>query len=270
MGLAELIFGICRNRSRLEMYDVNFGGIEQMTKRLTIALVALAMFVLVAVLPVSAVSTNGYYLVAPGINQGATVFIGEQGLDLTNAITSARGGNPATWNTIGWWASAAQITTTPPTVSVDTTGRATQFTVTQSEFDGYTGQWYLVSGTTSYAVAPVFNVKAPSLDITVRDPFQNDGADVSGKSVPTGSLLQFQVGTNMYTVLDGALRYPVYNVAGGGTNSDGYLDIVVKTESGAILTQLIGNGTGQPPERPECFNPALYLGQEQQWPRTRY
>ena len=49
MGLAELIFGICRNRSRLEMYDVNFGGIEQMTKRLTIALVALAMFVLVAV-----------------------------------------------------------------------------------------------------------------------------------------------------------------------------------------------------------------------------
>ena len=54
MGLAEQIFGICRNRSRLEMYDVNFGGIERMTKRLTIALVALAMFVLVAVLPVSA------------------------------------------------------------------------------------------------------------------------------------------------------------------------------------------------------------------------
>ncbi len=54
MGLAEQIFGICRNRSRLEMYDVNFGGIERMTKRLTIALVALAMFALVAVLPVSA------------------------------------------------------------------------------------------------------------------------------------------------------------------------------------------------------------------------
>ena len=89
MGLAELIFGICRNRSRLEMYDVNFGGIEQMTKRLTIALVALAMFVLVAVLPVSAISTNGYYLVAPNINQGATVFIGEQGLNIAPAIASA-------------------------------------------------------------------------------------------------------------------------------------------------------------------------------------
>jgi len=26
MGLVELLFGICRNGSRLEMYDVNFGG----------------------------------------------------------------------------------------------------------------------------------------------------------------------------------------------------------------------------------------------------
>ena len=78
MGLAEQIFGICRNRSRLEMYDVNFGGIERMTKRLTIALVALALFVLVAVLPVSATNNGNYYVVANNINQGATVFIGEQ------------------------------------------------------------------------------------------------------------------------------------------------------------------------------------------------
>ncbi len=146
MGLAELIFGICRNRSRLEMYDVNFGGIEQMTKRLTIALVALAMFVLVAVMPVSADLINGYYKVAPGINQGATVFIGEQGLDITNALNSANLGGYAVTNlnTIGWWASAADIYTTAPTVSVDLTGRAAQFTVTQAEFDGYEGQWYLV------------------------------------------------------------------------------------------------------------------------------
>jgi hypothetical protein len=170
MGLAELIFGICRNRSRLEMYDVNFGGIEQMTKRLTIALVALVMFVLVAVVPVSATFANGYYTVAPTINQGATVFVGEQGLNITPAITTAKGGNPAASNTIGWWASAADIGNTPPTQSVDTTNRAASFTVTPSEFDGYTGQWYIISSTNSFALAPVFNVKAPSLDITVRDP----------------------------------------------------------------------------------------------------
>ena len=53
-----------------------------MTKRFTIALVALALFVLVAVMPVSAYLLRG----RPNINQGATVFIGEQGLNLTPAV----------------------------------------------------------------------------------------------------------------------------------------------------------------------------------------
>jgi PGF-CTERM protein len=42
----------------------------------------------------------------------------------------------------------------------------------------------------------------------------------------------------MYTVLDPLLRGPVYGTAGSGANTDGYLDIVVKTDSGAILTAL--------------------------------
>ena len=244
MGLVELIFGICRNRSRLEMYDVIFGGIERMTKRLTIALVALAIFVLVAALPVSATLVNGYYKVAPSINQGATVFIGEQGLDITNALATANGAAPATTiTTIGWWASAADIHTTSPTVTVDLASRASQFTVTQSEFDGYEGEWYLVNAADSNhaktGTGAVFNVKAPKLDVTVRDPTQNDGADVSGKSIPTGARLQFQIGTNMYTVLSNPLvRGPVFNNAGSGTNSDGYIDLFVKTESGTTLQQL--------------------------------
>jgi PGF-CTERM protein len=226
------------------MYDVNFGGIERMTKRLTIALVALAMFVLVAVLPVSATLTNGYYQVAPGINQGATVFIGEQGLDISHALDSANAqGSATTITTIGWWASAADIRTTAPTVSFDLIGRANLFTVTQSEFDGYEGQWYLVDANDNNwakaATGAVFNVKAPKLDVSIRDPNQNDGADVSGKSIPTGAQLQFQIGTNMYTVLaDPALRYPIYNNGGTGTDSDGYLDLVVKTESGTVLQYL--------------------------------
>ena len=59
-----------------------------MTKRLTIALVALAMFVLVAILPVSATS---FYVVNTSINAGASVYIGEQGLDFTNAIANFTG-----------------------------------------------------------------------------------------------------------------------------------------------------------------------------------
>ncbi|MCX6672085.1 MAG: DUF3821 domain-containing protein, partial [Euryarchaeota archaeon] len=104
------------------------------------------------------------------------------------------------------------------------------------------GQWYLVASDQNQRAkdkaGAVFNVKAPKLDVTIRDPNQNDGADVSGKLVPTGSLLQFQIGTNMYTVLDTTLRNPVYNNAGSSLNSDGYLDIVVKDETGAILTSL--------------------------------
>ena len=72
MGLVEQVFGICRTCSRLELYDVNYGGNERMTKRLTIALVALAIFVLVVMVPVSAtkVSTgpNYYYNVAQNIS----------------------------------------------------------------------------------------------------------------------------------------------------------------------------------------------------------
>jgi hypothetical protein len=78
-----------------------------MTKRLTIALGVLAMFVLVAILPVSADSVNQYYLVAPNINQGATIFIGEQGLNITPALDQVNAaGVPSNYTTIGWWASA--------------------------------------------------------------------------------------------------------------------------------------------------------------------
>ena len=214
-----------------------------MTKRLTIALVALAIFVLVAAMPASASFANGYYTVATNVGQGATVFIGEQGLNIQPAIGSANTASATTGlTTIGWWASAADIFFTPPTVSVDTTGRAAQFTVTQAEFDGYEGQWYLVVpafGNT--AGAPVFNVKAPKLEVSIRDVNQNDGADVSGKSIPTGAQLQFQIGTNMYTALDSVHRNPVYyntGTAPGYENSSGYLDIVVKDETGAVFTAL--------------------------------
>jgi len=106
MGLAELLFGICRNGSQLEMYDVNFGGTKHMTKRLTIALVAVVLFVLMAVMPVSA--AYGPHKVAQNItNSGATVFIGESGLNLS-VLQTNNWLNPGTAlasneNSISWW-----------------------------------------------------------------------------------------------------------------------------------------------------------------------
>jgi len=114
-----------------------------MTKRLTIALVALAVVLLFAALPVSARVTPAVQNIT---NAGATVFIGEQGLNLTGAENELNGANPAGFTQIGWWASAAVITTTPPTKAISLTGRDTNFLVTPSDFVGYTGNWYLYDG----------------------------------------------------------------------------------------------------------------------------
>ena len=230
MGLAELIFGICRTRSRLEMYDVIFGGIERMTKRLTIALVALAIFMLFAVLPVSADKDGSHYNVAQNINQGATVFIGEQALNITEAVNTAGG-----VTTIGWWASAAPLTTTAPSKTIPITSPGS-FTVTYADFGigGQSADWYRIDPATgqTYATAQLaFRVADPTLDLKIWD--DTISADVTGKSIPKGEDLQFGIVTNMYAAL-GAGRTPVY----GNSTGDGYIDIMLKTESGTTLTQL--------------------------------
>src|SRR5512139_3637438 len=134
-----------------------------MTKRLTIALVALAMFALVAVLPVSATFNGNYYEVARNINQGATVFIGEEGLNVMNAFWNA-GAQDVT--KIGWWASAANVASSPYSQSYDfgQTGR-TSFTVGDT-FVGYTGNWYALNSA-GQAIAPVFNVQDPTLSVNL-------------------------------------------------------------------------------------------------------
>ncbi len=227
MGLVELLFGICRNGSRLEMYDVIFGGTKHMTKRLTIALVAVALFVLMAIMPVSALS-NGTV-----INQGAFVFIGEEGLNVTHALNQALVGpyGPAedapVFQRIGWWASAAPIQSTSATKIIDlgVGSRYKSMTVAQTDFVGFTGNWYLVDaggfpipwscGGPTCDYRSVFNVQDPTLSIAVWD-FQQgtntagvegySGTDVTGKSVPQGEHLGFNVMTNMAPALDGTKR----------------------------------------------------------------
>jgi uncharacterized protein YneR len=213
-------------------------------RRLTFQiLIALIVLVFVAVIPVSATLTSGYYRVAPQIGQGATVFIGEQGLDISSAMAAANAVAPETSiTTIGWWASAEDIYTIAPVVTIDVNGLEHSFLVNQPDFDGYGGEWYLYDESVFHAKAAtgaVFNVKAPMIDLSIRDPDQNDGKDVSGTSIVKGSRLQFQIGTNMYTALaNPSLRSPVFYTTGSGVNSDGYLDIRVRCENGTTLTTL--------------------------------
>ncbi len=249
MGLAELLFGICRNGSRLEMYDVNFGGTKHMTKRLTFALVAVAMFVLLAIMPVSA------YTVASNVtNSAATVFIGESGLNLTKVQTNAWS-SPYylyTENSIGWWASAANVGTTAPTKTISLVGRNQSFTVAPSDFVGFTGNWYFTNGTINPVPQPIFAVADPTLAIAPWDFSLSSGNDQSGKSVIRGQNLGFKVDTNMYAAINNRLfRGPTAassyndqainpdNGQAYGLVNDGYLDIKVKDASGTVLTKLV-------------------------------
>ena len=208
-----------------------------MTKRLTIALVAVALFVLMAVMPVSA----GLFANGTIINQGATIFIGEEGLNVTHALNGAYYGATCggfldcdMWNEvpaltqIGWWASAADIYNTAPSKSIDLKTRYPSMTVAPSDFVGYTGNWYLLGpngraysadvadcGCTEAGciASMVFTVADPSLDLKIWDFNQNQ--DVTGKSVPQGEKLGFRIDTNMYSAVDGAYRNNVIDACPG-------------------------------------------------------
>jgi hypothetical protein len=161
-------------------------------------------------------------------------------------MPSAVNRSQTAFTTIGLWASESEIFNRAPTAWIDLTGRATYFTVSQFEFEGHEGNWYLVANTMNNIAKPgvgrVFNVKSPRLNLTIRNPDQYDGADVSGTSVPIGTRLQFQIDNNLYPVLvPFSFRGPVYHQTGYGANSDGYLDIKVKCENGTTLTRLYDN-----------------------------
>ena len=182
-------------------------------------------FILVMITPVSAELRT--------IKQGATVFIGEGNLDITNAV----GGS----NTIGWWASPATVTSTAPIKTINLAGRLTSFTVAPADFVGYPGNWYLLNldGTTAQKATtgqPVaaFNVQDPALSLTVWDFNQN--ADVNGKWVMHGTPLGFQINTNMVAAIDSQYR-PNVNAA-----TDGYINIWFKGPSGVSSTSLYNSG----------------------------
>ena len=112
-----------------------------------------------AVMPVSAA---GLFANGTVINQGATIFIGEEGLNVTHAMNQAyylgveehrdRDCKTTlrcrpTYTRIGWWASAAVLYTTSPSKVIDlgVNGRYKMMTVAPADFVGYTGNWYLLN-----------------------------------------------------------------------------------------------------------------------------
>jgi hypothetical protein len=190
--------------------------------------------------------SGAWYSVAPNIEQGATIYIGEQDLNLTHALNRAGGlSGPAldsqvpTNMTIGWWASAADIAYSTSSKTLDISFRYRDFTVTKDDFVGYAGYWYLEDPSRPrYAlIGPdglpkmAFYVSDPTLDIQIWD--FDQAAGVNGRSATWGDAIGFRIDTNMYGALNSLYRSPVSN-----DNNDGYINLKVRNESGFTYTAL--------------------------------
>jgi len=212
-----------------------------MTKRLTIALVALVALVLVAVLPASAT----FYPVNSTINQGATIFYGEQGLNLTPALQQAQaaGNVGATYSYVSWWASAASVNTTSAALTVPLTPTNNVY-VLPSTFP-YTNTWYLTNSAGQPAYSGnspigVFNLQDPSLAVNIWDNDQQ--LNVNGGTVIQGENLTFRVDNNMYAAINNPLlrsENAVPRVDKPTVNdTPAWMDIKVKTAAGNTLVSL--------------------------------
>jgi hypothetical protein len=150
-----------------------------MIKMGTTILIVLVCIILLCVGPASAAINT--------IKQGNTVFIGEEGLDISAAL------GPDTQ--IGWWASAADITTTSPTKTIDLNGRTTSFMVSPSEFDGYFGNWYRLNSS-GKSDGTAFLVADPQLAIKVEDTTIDVNVELL-KWIPSGDDIRFRIDTNL-------------------------------------------------------------------------
>lgn len=177
-----------------------------------------------------------YYTVAPTIEQGATVFIGEQGLNVTRALNAAYGsaldGKPKV-TVIGWWASKDSLYNTMPTVAVDLAARYQDLTVDQATFDGYDGDWYITDpehNNIAMRNGRVFTVAAPSIGkIHIGGPGIPELPSV--QPVSRGDIVNFHLATNMDNPRLSTNRGPF-------SMADGFMDIRVQDPSGALLTSV--------------------------------
>ena len=154
------------------------------------------------------------------IRPGETVFLGEQGLDITLAMEGD--------TQIGWWASGAVIATTSPDGSVSVSNPAS-FSISPNIFGSQKGVWYHLKPS-GQANGSAFNVADPQLGIIIEDTTR-DNVDVTDKWVPTDDELRFRIDSNLVPISQrsGVTSVPI-SVP---------ITIKVQSPSGAVFTSLI-------------------------------
>lgn len=147
----------------------------------TCMVLALALLIL----PIGAIAAAPISTIAAG----NTVFLGEEGLD----VTAAMGGD----SQIGWWASAASIATSSPSYTISVSN-PTNFMITPTDFAGKLGVWYRLDSI-GKADGAAFTVADPNLDLRVYDATVNVDATANGW-ITTGDEVEFRIMTNLYQI----------------------------------------------------------------------
>ena len=158
---------------------------------------------------------NPVFATISTIRSGETVFIGEQGLDVTLAMEGD--------TQIGWWASGASITGSSPTGIVPVSN---PFSISPNIFGSQTGVWYHLKPS-GQVNGTAFNVADPQLDLKLEDTTVN--VDVTDKWVPTDDEIRFRIDSNLVTISQRA----------GVTSAP--ITIKVQSPGGAVFTSLISN-----------------------------
>ncbi len=151
------------------------------------------LVLLLLTLPAGAMAAAPISTIAPG----NTVFVGEEGLDITAALDG--------YDRIGWWASAANLYTSAPSYTM-TVSNPSGFSVYPSEFSGRLGPWYRInpSGVNCPPLgcdspsSVVFTVADPNLDLRIED--ATLGYDATNGWIPLGDEVQFRITTNLYQI----------------------------------------------------------------------
>jgi hypothetical protein len=151
-----------------------------MKKLLPLAFFLVAIMTLFLIFPVAAQSVN----VNTVISQGNTVFIGEQGLDVSSFCSPSC--------QIGWWAPGASIASSSPDQQYSISSPSTFF-VSPATFGSYPGSWYLLPSKTQ-----AFIVADPQLALRVQD--TSVSVDVTNGWVYRGDTIGFQIDSNLYAI----------------------------------------------------------------------
>ena len=157
---------------------------------------------------------------AAGLNSippGGTVYLGEEGLDITAAAGAS--------NQVTWFPSTAQSGSQNPEKVIDIGSVKLSFYVNPVDFASRNGNWYQwpsVDGTLATAVL-AFRVADPYLALKIEDTTVN--VDVTGKWAPRGDELKFRIESNLGDMTG-------RGVAGAPVT------IKVQTPEGAVLSAL--------------------------------